>query len=101
MKYVMFTHTKTGIKAPVFCADSFCHDSMRADPSWLPTSAGYYNPQTGQCSGESKSLRLKTAEDDGILCSLVMANMESMLIASQDLDENKAQLLKQWPGAKT
>lgn len=93
MKYVMFTNLLTGIKAPVICADLFAHADMRCANSnqWIATSAGFFVIEDGRVKTimNSESLKLSPAKGDGLVLEFVLANMESMLIVSQDLDLNK------------
>lgn len=90
MKYVMLKHQKTGIKAPVFSSNLFCHSDLvpSDDDQWVPTSAGTFSIQTKVCSGESKSLGLKSDPKDSELCLLVIADMEAMLVLAQ-MEEEK------------
>lgn len=101
MKYVMFTHTKLGIRIPVIVSDYMSHDEVKMDsPAWVATSAGFVNlvkPKSSRdiCFGESKSLQLKVAKDDGaIVVSELTGTAQSTRYFIQDIEKNLAALKK-------
>jgi hypothetical protein len=92
MKYVMFTHIKTGLKLPVFFADQFTHSEVQVEKGWVPTSAGHFSIMKFTTSGTSSSLKLQPVTDDAEVCKLVLAGMESMIYLAQDTEANLVHL---------
>lgn len=94
MKYVMFTHHKTGFRVPVFGSHHLCHDDLRAGKDWIATSAGYFDVTTQKTHGVSTTLQMVPAPGDDRICLYVVGGLESVLMLVQDMEENKRALAK-------
>jgi hypothetical protein len=88
MKYVMFTHRKTGLKVPTFFSDHISHCDVKVGDEWVATSAGSFDLRTFQAVGKSSSLNMSPAPDDWEVCKLVICGVESMLYLAQNTKKN-------------
>jgi hypothetical protein len=89
MKYVMFTHTKTGIRCPAFVPDLVTHCDVKIGDDWVATSAAHFDFKTLQTHGDSSSLGLNPKPDDAEICTDVFAGVfAATCMVMQDTDAN-------------
>jgi hypothetical protein len=93
MKYVMFTHEKTGLKLPVLFSDYFNHCDIKSGIGWHPTSAGFFSVIGFKTYGKSDSLKMSPDIDDAEIIKLCLAGMEQMHFLNQDVESNKSRLI--------
>lgn len=81
------------MQLPVLFAEHFTHASIKADPGWVPTSAGFFSLIKNQTYGASESLNMvpRSPEDDQ-LCRHVISSREAMIYFEQDTEANLAHM---------
>lgn len=80
MKYVMFQDENSGYKYPVIFPDCVAHSQVVVE-ELRAINAGSVNPKTGECFGESSSLKLKADPNDSWLIAATLVNDSSMINA--------------------
>lgn len=93
MKYVMFTHVKTGLRQPVLFNEMLAHSVIKTERGWVATSAGFFYVSGFKTHSRSTSLGLAPCEDDAEICKMFLADMNSMMYVVQNTEDNKRKLL--------
>lgn len=80
MKYVMFQDERNGYKYPVIFPDNVAHSQVVVE-ELRAINAGSVNPKTGECFGESTSMKLKANPEDSWMIAATLCNDSSMINA--------------------
>lgn len=85
MKYVMF-EDEHGQLCPVFFPDNMVHSMVKVEKPWTAISAGFFSMETGRCSGESTSLKLKSVKKRDTKWCLAAVTGHSALLIQLNVD---------------